>query len=284
MYSIAVAILAATSLVTPAPEHWSAVQVLKGHFGGGAFGRGTFCLSTDNGLLVLDQSLRRKRTLPIKADYIKLDERGEIFVKRPYSVKVYAPSGQLLKTIGSKGKGPNRFELGMDNEGNDDPAPQYFDIGPDGTLYCFDSAAGQVKLFSKNGSSKAAISAGRQSFIQGFAVDSSGNVFLSEIEPLRVEEFSRSGKMIRSFGRQGHGPGTFTQEPTEGPGPGALAVTSNGTVFAVDNYGDKVEVFRRDGSSLGSVRLANQDVRELISAEGEVYAVTALGLWRLQRR
>src|SRR5258707_12006554 len=58
-----------------------------------------------------------------------------------------------------------------------------------------------------------------------------------------VWKFDRTGKLIKSFGQFGHGPGEFDQ-------PHSLAMDSRGRLFVGDRNNNRVQIFDRDGKFL----------------------------------
>ncbi|RJQ46348.1 MAG: CSLREA domain-containing protein [Nitrospiraceae bacterium] len=63
---------------------------------------------------------------------------------------------------------------------------------------------------------------------QGIAVDSSGNVYVSQIFDYRIQKFKSDSTYITQWGSQGSGNGQFN-------GPQGVAVDSSGNVYVVDN-------------------------------------------------
>ena len=78
----------------------------------------------------------------------------------------------------------------------------------------------------------------------GVAVDASGNVWTTDRDNNRVEEFSATGEFLRQFGTKGTGAGQFVE-------PKGIAVTTSGNVLVVDAGNDRVEKFNSKGEYLG---------------------------------
>jgi sugar lactone lactonase YvrE len=53
-------------------------------------------------------------------------------------------------------------------------------------------------------------------------------------------KFSKDGKLIKTFGKQGAGPGEFDQ-------PHALAMDSKGRLFVGDRNNNRIQIFDQDG-------------------------------------
>jgi tripartite motif-containing protein 71 len=59
----------------------------------------------------------------------------------------------------------------------------------------------------------------------------------------------KDGRIVRTWGRQGTGPGEFdVTRPDDNPGTGDIAVAPNGQVYVADGSNHRVQVFRPDGT------------------------------------
>jgi RHS repeat-associated protein len=74
----------------------------------------------------------------------------------------------------------------------------------------------------------------------GLATDASGNVWVSDTENNRLEEFNSKGEFVRTVGTRGEGAGQF--KTTYG-----LAVDSKGNIWATDEGNNRVEEFSSEG-------------------------------------
>ena len=75
----------------------------------------------------------------------------------------------------------------------------------------------------------------------GIALNSSGDVFISDgYANCRVHRFSPDGKLIRSWGEPGAGPGQFHL-------PHGVWIDSRGRVLVADRENDRVQAFTQDG-------------------------------------
>lgn len=75
------------------------------------------------------------------------------------------------------------------------------------------------------------------------AVDSEGEVYVTDTLNNRVEIFDADGKFVSMFGKSGDGPAYFAR-------PKGIAVDADGHVWVVDAMQDKIKVFNRDGQLL----------------------------------
>ncbi len=83
--------------------------------------------------------------------------------------------------------------------------------------------------------------------IRDYVRAADGSIALLSGGTSRVLVFDASGKRLRTFGREGGGPGEFTR-------PAALALAGPDTLLVLD--GHEIEVFRLDGTWLSSHRVA----------------------------
>ncbi|MGI0034051.1 MAG: 6-bladed beta-propeller [Nitrososphaeraceae archaeon] len=103
-----------------------------------------------------------------------------------------------------------------------------------------------VKKFDSNGtliSAWGTKGTGPGQFLHGhgIAVDSSGNVYVSDAEKCNIQKFDSQGNFITMWGTKGTGPGQFIQ-------PESMAVDSKGNLFVVDYANQRVEKFDSKGN------------------------------------
>ena len=72
---------------------------------------------------------------------------------------------------------------------------------------------------------------------QGLAIDSEGNVYVSEYGNDRIQVFDPQGRFLRKWGSEGNGDGEFIQ-------PQGLAIDSNGDVYVSDQGNHRILVFK----------------------------------------
>jgi sugar lactone lactonase YvrE len=80
----------------------------------------------------------------------------------------------------------------------------------------------------------------------GVAVDSDGNVFVTDTMNSRIEMFDADGKFIRQFGQNCDGPGCT-------PKPKGIATDSDGHVWVADAMIDVLQIFTNEGVLAGYV-------------------------------
>jgi streptogramin lyase len=75
---------------------------------------------------------------------------------------------------------------------------------------------------------------------EGIAVDSHGDVWISNTYRASVDEFNGTGEYIKTIGSEGSGPGQLEE-------PEGLAVDSSGNVWVTDWSNDRVEEYDEAG-------------------------------------
>jgi len=75
---------------------------------------------------------------------------------------------------------------------------------------------------------------------QGVAVDSSGDVYVTDEGNDRIQKFTSDGKFITTWGSSGSGDGQFSA-------PQGASVDSSGNVYVADDGNDRIQKFTSDG-------------------------------------
>ena len=80
------------------------------------------------------------------------------------------------------------------------------------------------------------------------AVDDRGNIFTADTGNVRIQEYDKTGKHLRSIGRKGQGPGEFQF-------PGIVRFDGEGNISIIDSPTRALKVFSPDGTYKKSVPL-----------------------------
>jgi NHL repeat-containing protein len=75
---------------------------------------------------------------------------------------------------------------------------------------------------------------------RGIAVDKSGNIYVADTGNFRVVKLDSSGRELLSFGKQGTGPGEFTE-------PWKVVISSDGNILVLDREPAWIQVYSPDG-------------------------------------
>jgi DNA-binding beta-propeller fold protein YncE len=75
------------------------------------------------------------------------------------------------------------------------------------------------------------------------AVDSEGNVYVTDTMNNRVQSFDADGKFISMFGKAGDGPGDFAR-------PKGIAIDADSHIWVADAFTNRIQIFDREGHLL----------------------------------
>jgi hypothetical protein len=174
-------------------------------------------------------------------------------------VQVYDPSGNLLRTFGSRGQGPGQFDF----EDNPDPADKgipFSGIGVDrstGDVYV--EQPQRVQKFDAQGNyllgwGKAGIDNGQFDRIADITVGPTGTVYVLEDRPThlgRVQEFDSNGNFLTTFGR-----GQIEDS-------GGIFLDGQGDILVADDFADNIKVYSSGGKLLRTIGQAGEQPGQL---------------------
>ncbi len=198
--------------------------------------------------------------------------RGYVYVvdSANFRVQKFDMTGEFIMSWGSFGNGDGQFYF-----------PRGIAVDPsDGMVYVVDMGNHRIQKFDTStnvlpqlltkwggssepghASSPQAQEAGQLRSPWGIAIDSAGDVYVSDTGNHRVEKFDKEGNFITQWGGYGNGNGQFNF-------PYGLAVDARGSVFVVDSGNTRVEQFMP--ADEGSERLQEdaEAVAELENVQG----------------
>jgi sugar lactone lactonase YvrE len=173
---------------------------------------------------------------------VAVDANSHVFVADGTKVDEFNATGVFEREFGEFGTGLDQLRL-----------PQEMALDSHGNLWIADKGNNRIDEFSSSGSFEAVgygvidgsnalercnkhtgcqagiagPNEGQLNSPTGLAIDSEGNVFVTDMGNARVEEYDETGKFIAQFGSRGAGAGQLT-------GPDGVAVDSNGNVWVSD--------------------------------------------------
>ena len=207
---------------------------------------------------------------------VAVDGEGNILVAdyNNHCIQKFTVEGEFLAVVGTKGSGPLQFHSPTDIAISNN---KVYVTDMNHRIQVLHSDLTFSSTFGKQGSGK-----GQFDYPQGIACDSTGNVYVADMDNHRIQVFTAEGKFLKMFGRCGQGKGelnspigiavhdgllyvgervnhrlsVFTLEGqfvtsfgSKGTGPGqfrwpsGLAVNSNGVVYVCDFSKNNVQVF-----------------------------------------
>ncbi len=179
--------------------------------------------------------LRRPTDVAISPDGLTawVIDNGGVDSQQHHLLKFDAISGELLKTIGTRGKSEGEFNL-----------PLQVATGPDGTVYVVDGGNFRVQAFNPDGTFKMTFGAigtrsGQFSRPKGITVDSNGNIYVVDSSFSNFQIFNSAGQLLMHIGENG-----FKGEPATYVLPTGIAVDEDDRIYVVDQFYRRVEVFR----------------------------------------
>ena len=186
---------------------------------------------------------------------IAVSAAGDVYVADQGNRRVqeFNSKGEFIRKFGSEGKGEGEFDylvgVAVDSEGHvwalDAGAKILKDVP---RVEEFTAEGVFVKQFGAEGKEKGEFKEPR-----GIAVDSKGDVWVSDTGNERVQEFKSTGEWVRTFGVEGTGNGDFKT-------PVGLAFDSEGDLWVADSGNDRVQRFTDEGSYLSQAgKIGNEN-------------------------
>ena len=103
------------------------------------------------------------------------------------------------------------------------------------------------------------------SVLNSIAVDDSGNIYTLDPKEVKIRVFNTKGKLLRTFGRMGQGPGEFR-------GPGGIKVMPDGVLVVYDVLSLRVTYLALNGKFLKAVSVNKLPMGSIrIDSRGFVY-------------
>jgi DNA-binding beta-propeller fold protein YncE len=214
---------------------------------------------------------------------VAADSRGRVFVfnRGDHPVIVLEPDGSFVASWGE-----GLFVR-----------PHGIWIGPDDAVYLTDDSGHVVRKFTPEGKPLLTLGTpGRYSdtgatsndfrtirragapfnYPTNLALSPSGEMYVADgYGNARVHVFSADGRLLRSWGEPGGGPGQFRI-------PHGIAIDPHGTVYVADRENSRLQLFRPDGSFLAEWTDVARPCQVFIDAAGTVFVAELgfrAGMW-----
>jgi len=202
-------------------------------------------------------------------------DRVYVFARGPHQVLVFEPDGTLMYAWGQ-----GAFAR-----------PHGICIGPDDMVYCTDDSDHTVRKFTTDGkllltlgtsghpSDTGATSVDYRTirragppfhFPTNVALAPSGDIYVTDgYGNARVHQFAADGRLIRSWGSPGSGPGQFHV-------PHGIAIDAEGRILVADRENSRIQLFSADGKFLEAWTDVARPCQVFVDPAGAVY-VAELG-------
>lgn len=149
---------------------------------------------------------------------------------------VDARTGQLIRTIGTRGTGDGEMNL-----------PRDVKLGKNGLLYVTDGGNFRVQVFTQEGEFvRKWGSPGRQigqfTRPKGIAADPDGNIYVVDAAFGNFQIFTAEGQLLMFIGGRSTTPG-----PAQYMLPSGIDVDEDGRIYFIDQFFSKIDVFRPVG-------------------------------------
>jgi len=103
--------------------------------------------------------------------------------------------------------------------------------------------------------------------VRGVAVDQEGNMYVSDGGNARVVVFDEAGRLVRTFGQKGSGPGEFDALSK-------VKVGEDERLYALDVKLRRVSIFSRDGRFLESFKIKERPLDMAAKDADHVFLIT----------
>lgn len=160
-----------------------------------------------------------------------------------------AKTGELEKTVGTRGREDGQFNLALQ-----------VTAAKDGTVYVTDSGNFRVQAFNPDGTHKLSFGTvgrkiGNFARPKGISTDAEGNIYVVDSAFGNFQIFNDKAQLLMFIGQRGQ-----QDTPVQYMLPAGITVDEDGRVYLVDQFFRKIDIFRpaeieKDGGYLGGEHL-----------------------------
>ncbi|MBI5622813.1 MAG: 6-bladed beta-propeller [Elusimicrobia bacterium] len=151
-------------------------------------------------------------------------DRVYVVDRQMCAVLIYDGQGKFLKSVGSKGKGPEQFR-----------DPEGIAVGPEGRVFVADKGNARIQLLDADGKFLWSFGSSLED-PKGVSVGTDGRVYVADTDNERVKVFTKEGIFLYGFGSKGKEQGQFR-------GPEKVAVSPNDEIFVLDSGNGRIQRF-----------------------------------------
>jgi hypothetical protein len=160
-----------------------------------------------------------------------------------HRVRVYAPDGNLLQTIGGDA-GTEPGQLGYVSDALRDKAGNFYvaEFGENDRISKFDSQGQFLKCWGGPGSEP-----GQFKRVRGMTLGPDERLYVADAVNHRIQVFTLEGELVRAFGTPGNGPGELSY-----PYDVAIAPGTTPYLYVIEFENCRVQKFTLEGKSMGT--------------------------------
>ena len=171
---------------------------------------------------------------------VAINQRGEVIVAEwgGHCVSVFSPSGEKLRTFGTRGSGQGQFQ-----------SPRGVAVDDEGNILVADGNNHRIQKFTPEGQFLTVVGAEGKGPLQfDYPTDilfnaANKKVYVTDCGNHRVQVLNSDLTISSSFGKRGSGKGQFAN-------PRGIACDSTGKVYVADYNNHRVQVFTAEGKFL----------------------------------
>lgn len=172
--------------------------------------------------------------------------QNNAFHQEQNQIQKYDAQGNYVSSFGAYGTGNGQIiwpvSIAVNSSTGDIYVADISSSNTNSSIQRFDSSGNFISKFATLNIASSTAD-GSVYFPTSIALDSSGNVYVTDSSNHRVQKFDAAGNFLMKFGSQGSGDGQFSY-------PNGIAVNSDNEILVFDRYNSRVEKFDSTGQFL----------------------------------